>query len=118
MKKETIYFQNLNLEITYYIGKNAKDNFDVIDMGNPADIWFHIANCSSCHVVMILSTIENITSKIYNTILKRGALLCKENTKKMVSLRNVDITYTTIQNVQKLKTLGSVHIQNAKTITI
>ena len=31
MKTETVFFENIDNEITYYIGKNAKDNFCVID---------------------------------------------------------------------------------------
>ncbi len=119
MKTETIYFEKLGLDITYYIGKNAKDNFDVIDMGNPNDIWFHIEYLSSSHVVMILPEVEHkMDSKIYNTILKRGALLCKQNTKKMVSLHNVDITYTKLKDVLKTSRVGSVITQNSKTISV
>jgi predicted ribosome quality control (RQC) complex YloA/Tae2 family protein len=119
MKTETIYFEKLGFEITYYIGKNSADNFDVIDMGSPNDIWFHIENVSSSHVVMILpDNGHKLNSKIYNTILKQGALFCKQNTKKMVSMQNVNITYTKLKNVFKTTRPGSVITQNTKTITI
>lgn len=119
MKTETIYFEKLGCDITYYIGKNAADNFDVIDMGSPTDIWFHIEQLSSSHVVMILPELKHkINPKIYNTILKRGALLCKQNTKKTVSKLNVNITYTQLKNVFKTTLAGSVITQNTKTISV
>lgn len=119
MKTETVYFEKLGCSITYYIGKTAADNFDVIDMGSPTDIWFHIEQLSSSHVVMILPELKHkMNSKIYNTILKRGALLCKQNTKKSVSMQNVNITYTQLKNVLKTTRAGSVITQNTKTISI
>jgi predicted ribosome quality control (RQC) complex YloA/Tae2 family protein len=119
MKTETIYFEKLGFEITYYIGINSADNFDVIDMGGPNDIWFHIERLSSSHVVMILPELKHkIKSKIYNTILKQGALFCKQNTKKAVSMQNVNITYTKLKNVLKTTRPGSVITQNTETITI
>jgi predicted ribosome quality control (RQC) complex YloA/Tae2 family protein len=119
MKIEHIYFDKFGANVTYYIGKNSTDNFDAIDMSkNPDDIWFHITNISSAHVVMILPIIDNITTKLYHTIVKRGALLCKENTKKVCSMGGVNITYTKIKNVEKGQLIGSVIIQTSKNIVI
>ena len=36
---------------TISIGKDAVQNWKIIDSANPEDYWFHIANCSSCHVI-------------------------------------------------------------------
>jgi hypothetical protein len=43
MKVEIIFIKELKREITYYIGKNKHENFQVIDKGNPDDLWFHAA---------------------------------------------------------------------------
>ena len=48
-------------EITYLIGKNAQDNFDIIDQSNENDIWFHAENISSCHVILKIN--ENYDKK-------------------------------------------------------
>ena len=51
MKITEIYFDKIKTTITFYIGKSAQDNFDIIDNANPNDLWFHLADYSSCHVV-------------------------------------------------------------------
>ena len=33
------------------IGKNAKENWDIIDMAEPDDIWFHLSYYPSCHLI-------------------------------------------------------------------
>jgi predicted ribosome quality control (RQC) complex YloA/Tae2 family protein len=87
MKTENIFIDALNKEITYYIGKNQKENFDVIDKGNINDLWFHANNISSCHVVCNVP--EKISRKELQYILKKGALLCKNNTNKLKNIKNV-----------------------------
>ena len=68
MKTEIVYFENIKEEITFYIGKNDKDNFDVIDIGKPNDIWFHSNEGSSCHVIAKIPENININKKknVYN----------------------------------------------------
>ena len=106
MKTEIVYFCNIKEEITFYIGKNDKDNFDVIDMGEPNDIWFHSNEGSSCHVVAKIP--EDINKKKMFTIIKKGALLCKENTNKLKSQSNHVFMYTYVKNVVKTDVPGSV----------
>ena len=114
MKTETIFIQALDREILFYIGKNQKENFAVIDMGSEQDLWFHAKDESSCHVVCELP--DDINKKELQSIIKTGALLCKINTNKLKSLSNVVITYTQIKNITKTKTPGCVLTQNTKTI--
>ena len=40
MKTEVLFIQGLNRDITFYIGQNKNENFDVIDKGTPNDLWF------------------------------------------------------------------------------
>jgi predicted ribosome quality control (RQC) complex YloA/Tae2 family protein len=115
MKTEMIYFDNIKEEITFYIGKSDKDNFDVIDMGEPNDIWFHSNEGSSCHVVAKIP--EDINKKKMITIIKKGALLCKENTNKLKSLSKHVFMYTHVKNVVKTNIPGTVTLsEKAKLI--
>lgn len=116
MKTENIFVQGLNRVITFYIGKNQDENFDVIDKGLPDDIWFHSKNTSSSHVVA--SVPENITNKELHYIIKAGAVLCKNNTNKCKSSRNIEFIYTKIKNIQKTNIPGRVTINNEKIIKI
>lgn len=116
MKTETIFIQGLNKTITFYIGKSQEENFDVIDMGNSNDIWFHSNNISSCHIVASIPS--NIDKKDLKYIIKMGAYLCKINTNKLKSLKNVEFIYTNIKNIEKTDVLGCVKATNTKLIII
>ena len=115
MKTETILVQGLKREVTFYVGKNQNENFEVIDKGVARDLWFHAKNESSCHVVCILP--ENTNKKELFYIIKAGALLCKNNTSKLKGLKNVEIIYTKIENVTKTSVSGCVLTKNTKTVT-
>jgi predicted ribosome quality control (RQC) complex YloA/Tae2 family protein len=115
MKTEVVFIQALKREIVFYIGKTQSENFETIDKGRENDLWFHAKDVSSCHVVCEVP--EDITSKkdmMY--IIKAGALLCKSNTNKLKSERNVEIIYTLIKNITKTAIAGCVTTLNSKTI--
>ena len=116
MKVEEIYIESLDKTVTFYVGKNAKDNFKIIDMCEPHDLWFHIKNESSCHVIALIASIKDLEKKELKEIIEEGAKLCKENTLKVSALKNVAIDYTFLKNIQKTKTIGSVLVHNVKTI--
>lgn len=110
MKTEVVYFNNIKKEIIYYIGKNDSDNFDVIDLADPNDIWFHSNEGSSCHVIAKVP--DGLNKKEMLTIRKKGALLCKENTNKLKKLSNVEFIYTYVKNITKTEVNGCVMTAN------
>lgn len=112
MKTEVIYIHGLNKEVTFYIGQNKNDNFDVIDKGDPEDLWFHANDVSSCHVVAIIP--KDSSKKDIKYIVKMGALLCKKNTSKLKDQCQIEIIYTQIENIEKTKIPGCVNINNNK----
>ena len=117
MKSEDIYIQGLNQEVTFYIGQNKNENFDVIDKGEPDDLWFHANDISSCHVVAIIP--KDLSKKDIKYIVKMGAFLCKKNTSKLNKQRAfVEIIYTQIKNIEKTNIPGCVTINNNKKYTI
>ena len=118
MKTEIVFIPQLQKEITYYIGTNQSENFATIDLGEDNDIWFHSKNESSCHVVAnICKDIpQPILKKNMRYILKQGALLCKQNTNKLKSQKNVEIIYTHIKNITKTDIPGRVITKDIKTV--
>ena len=114
MKTENIFIDALKREVIFYIGKSQSDNFKVIDLGKEDDLWFHAKNESSCHVVCELP--EDIDKKELRYIIKVGALLCKNNTNKLKSFKNVEIIYTQIKNITKTSVEGCVLTNNTKTV--
>ena len=117
MKKVVIYFDDIDREITYLVGKNKHDNFNIIDVSNPDDIWFHANHVSSCHVILQLPSDIN-DKKILKALIKKGAALCKQNTQKLINEKNVEIIYTFLRNVTKTKVSGCVTTKNTKTINV
>ena len=116
MKSENILIQPLKREITFYIGKSKEDNFAVIDAGNENDLWFHASNDSSCHIVCEVP--DDVEKSDMRYIIKMGALLCKNNTNKLKTQKNVKIIYTQIKNITKTAIAGCVQTTNTKTIII
>ena len=106
-------------EITFYIGENAQDNMNVLSIGNESDIWFHAFQTSSCHV--IASIPENHTKKEKSYIIKIGANLCKQFTKKLSRGNDIIINYTRLKNIVETDVVGMVqyvNIQDVRSIII
>lgn len=115
MDIHNIYIQGLNSNIQFYIGKNSKNNEEIIDLSKDDDIWFHIKDMPSCHVIAIIS--DNISKKELKYIIKKGAFLCKYHS-KYINLKPLDIVYTKIKYVTKTDKEGTVNITNEKIISI
>lgn len=117
MKCETRYIAQLGIDIEFKIGKNASDNFDIIESSQANDLWFHIDDHSSCHVVASMAEDTNYTKKQLLYIIKQGAILCKQHS-KYKSQKDVSIIYTYIKNITMTDIVGSVITESAKTIKI
>jgi predicted ribosome quality control (RQC) complex YloA/Tae2 family protein len=107
-------FEDEYQEWQIFIGKNKEENWQLIDDASPTDIWFHVHEIPSCHV--ILKTDQDLRT-IDKKVLKRCALLCKMNSKAKTE-KKTSIMYTQIQNVKKTKNIGEVIANNYKFIII
>ena len=112
------WIPSVNDNILYRIGKCAKGNDTIIDMAEPNDIWFHLGGgLSSAHVIACVHTQPKMTKKQQRDIIKRCSLLLKmQSSTQCKSL--TEVVYTKIQNVHKTDTLGQVHLDNCKTLTL
>ena len=104
-----------NIEYKCNIGKNAQENWNLIDSSNENDLWFHLEDTSSPHV--ILQTNDTNKNKISKNVIKACAIYCKQYS-KLKSIKNVVIIYTEIKNVKKTNIVGSVIISNIKKIIV
>ena len=91
---------SINDNITYRLGKNAKENFELIDNADKEDWWFHLDGFPSGHCVIDSDVIDNQMKIIAGT-------LVKENSKQK-NYKNVKIVFTQIKHVVKMKQVGSV----------
>jgi predicted ribosome quality control (RQC) complex YloA/Tae2 family protein len=103
--------------ITFYIGKNAKDNFDILDISKSEDIWFHSDEYSSCHVIAKINDMK-LSKKEERIVIKNGCILCKTNTNKIKKVENIEIIYTYVKNVKKDKIPGRVACNKTKSLFI
>ena len=92
--------QEIFNEINIKIGKNSKENWDLIKNSQEEWLWFHLKSFPSCHVIV---ESEIITKDL----IYQGAKLCKENS-KYKNHKNLKISYCKIKNIQLGEKEGSV----------
>jgi predicted ribosome quality control (RQC) complex YloA/Tae2 family protein len=95
------------------IGVNDQNNWDIITNASPNDLWFHVDDQPSCHV--IIKTHDN--AKIEKRVIKYAARLCKDNSKAK-NQKNTKIIYTHIKNVIKGDAVGSVITSKTSVIVV
>ena len=130
----TRFIPALKINLVYKVGSSAKNNFEIIDEADPNDLWFHLKDVSSCHVIACFKNIQYTTrddelpncydinfddleKKEKQQIIKQGALICKQYS-KLKSAKNVPIIYTKIEDVQKTDVVGSVLTFKSKVIVV
>jgi predicted ribosome quality control (RQC) complex YloA/Tae2 family protein len=94
-----------NIEYTIYEGKNAQGNNSLLDECSENDIWFHVNNSTSAHIVLSIPTTTTTTTKPPKQVIKRCCCICKASTK---TSNKVEIVYTTRSNLEKVNDRGTV----------
>jgi len=102
-------------DVTYWVGKDAQSNFDLLDQAESKDIWFHVEGAPSAHVIMEVG--ESWDKKQMRNAITQGAVLCKQHSKSK-SDKKVVIVYTAVANVKKTNLVGSVTTSFCKTKVI
>lgn len=140
MKTETFLFDGVEYEIK--IGKCREENDALVRSSLPTDMWFHLANVPSCHVVVtsadnrelskelpkVLKELPKVTAhgadnrqflkELPKQVIKRCACLCIAHSKP-TSKKNIPVSYTPIANLINTSVLGQVQIVGqCKTIII
>jgi predicted ribosome quality control (RQC) complex YloA/Tae2 family protein len=113
--EKIIEIPRLQTEVSYIIGKDSSENFQIIDDAKPHDLWFHVEGLASCHVIAHVD--EEWSNKQLIPVVKQGAVLCKMYS-KYKSVKKLPIIYTKVKNLEKTDTLGSVVTQNEKKVVI
>lgn len=94
-------------DIKYKLGRNAKENFELIDEAyklNDNFWWFHLEDYPSGHCIVHTVLIDK-------TIVQFAASLVKQYS-KLKDQKKVKIIYTQIKWIKKNKTIGEVIILN------
>lgn len=93
-------YQNNN--INFYVGENAKDNWNMLEKFQQNHIWFHLDKFSSPYVIMESNDLSK-TNLIF------GANLCKENS-SYKNLKKIKIIYCSLKQLKKCSKIGEVLI--------
>jgi predicted ribosome quality control (RQC) complex YloA/Tae2 family protein len=101
----------------YYIGENAKDNWDVLqnakkDPNGLNWIWFHLDHFSSAYVILCCTKKESTKQAII-----RGAQLCKEHGKYR-DVPKLSVIYTDVKNVKRAEKVGQVTTSKTTKIVV
>ena len=92
-----------HINVPFFIGQSARDHFPMLDRARPWDLWFHLDDYPSCHI--IASVPEEATRSEIKTIISHGVRLSKEHSKYG---SNVDVIYRRVRNVSKGTKEGEV----------
>jgi predicted ribosome quality control (RQC) complex YloA/Tae2 family protein len=112
MKNNQLRDEKQDKELKYVIGCNAQENWNIIDSADTSDMWFHVADHPSAHVVLCTNG-----APVSKRTIMHCAMECK-NHSKMKDHKQIEITYTQICNVNKGKTVGSVHVRKTNSVVI
>ncbi len=121
MKKFTEKIGSQTFDI--FVGTNAKENWELIDNSDSFDLWFHVEDLPSGHVVVRerfdkQDKQDIIDKPTYpNQIISLAANYCK-NQSKYKNQTKLKIVYTEISNIKKGRDIGSVFITKEKFIYI
>jgi len=111
MKNEKIFITENDKEYQILIGRNKLENEQIIKSSYSNDIWFHLNDYPSCHIVL-KSGDDNIPKKYLTHIAKMFSLYKKGLPK------NYKVIYTNIKNIKLTDEIGAVFPQNSKIIKI
>lgn len=115
---QSIYDNKVNEELQINIGKNSVDNWNLLDNLCQDYIWFHVSDYPSSHIILEYN-FSNY-KKLNKQTLIHCASICK-NKSKAKNIKNIEVNYTSINNLYKGEEVGSVYykdINRVKTITV
>ena len=97
-------------EFKILVGRNEKGNINLLDLAKKDDIWLHLKDTPSAHVI-----IKTNKSKVPEDVLKMAAIFCVEFSVKGAGRYEVD--YTKRENLKR-ENGANVTYTNYKTIII
>ena len=115
MIQQKVFDSKIKDEFEIIIGQSAEENWKIIDDSEQNDIWFHLDDFPSSHVILKTKN-KNIKEFNKQTFIHCGNL-CKFHS-KYSNLKNISVIYTKIKNITKADTVGSVTTTGTKTVKI
>ena len=96
------------LKANFYVGRNSKKNWELLDNASDDDIIVHLDNYPSCYVIIDSKSIDKISPA---HITYAGKLCLKYSQNKIPkNIKGVNYIYTSCKNVIKGKSTGSIKL--------
>lgn len=92
-------------------GRNAQENRNLVENAEGCDIWFHVEDHASAHVICER---DSRFLALSEATIEFCAKLCVERTPSLwrKGLKKVNVMYTPVSNLKLGKTPGEVMIKN------
>jgi predicted ribosome quality control (RQC) complex YloA/Tae2 family protein len=100
----------INQDTTYWIGRNAQDNWDIINKSEQNWLWIHLDKFPSGHVIVCKDIISITDEEIIY-----GCNLCRQYS-KYKNLNPLCFVYSKIKNLTLGTDIGSVSFKSNKKI--
>lgn len=100
-------------ETEFQIGKNAEDNTRLVLSSGPLDVWFHIADLPSAHLVYRNHNGASLDVLRSNGTIYRMALELKKRSKYR-KFQGIKVIYCCVQDVVITSSPGRVHTSNTR----
>ena len=96
----------------YFVGRNARDNWDLLDRSDPHDLFVHAADTSSCYVIAVSRSRDPGQYDFGPEDVRYACELCKSHTASRDKSKptTTNLLYTRVGNVQKGRMVGQVRL--------
>lgn len=100
------------------IGKNEKENWNLLDNADIYDIIFHLKDTSSAYVLLEYNIKKYSIDTIPECVINECCKLLKTNSKRTINInKKLPIIYDEKENIKKGKKMGQlIYDNNSKTI--
>ena len=106
MVKTVLFPLSSKQNVSFHIGQRASDHFMMLDQAKPTDLWFHLEDYPSCHI--IASVPDCINRDDIRKLIRYGIRLSKEQSKHG---SNVDVIHSRVCFVTKTEQEGTVTLK-------
>lgn len=95
-----------NSKCIFYIGKNARENWNMLNCAEGHDMWIHLKDCSSCYVIVVMKELMEMSMDD----IMYACMLCKSHSRMKNEKKKVKCCYTEVRNVNKGRCVGQAVI--------
>lgn len=100
----------------FKIGKSAQENTLLVSSSRPKDVWFHVKDAPSAHLLYLNDNEDDLKTLKSNGTIYKMALQLKVSSAKFKKMQNVNVNYCFVDNVQVTETPGLVILSKKPSI--